>query len=88
MKKYSFGINGYAERRVLRGGDGGVGRVLGAEGDVADSVAVDADAGDAAVDLEPGLHVEDGTLWREADNEHGPRGGVLGGGRIAGGGVR
>lgn len=83
MKSYPFGINGNAEGRVERGGDGGVGGVLGAESDEPDAVAlaidVDADAGDAAVYLEAGLEVEDGAVGREADDEDGGGGGRLGG---------
>ena len=43
------------------------------EGDIADSVTIDADPGDATVDLEPRLQVKDRAFWREADDKHGHR---------------
>lgn len=48
-----MGLDSDAEGGVEGSGNGGLGGVLGAVGDAADAVAVDADAGDGAVDLEP-----------------------------------
>lgn len=61
-KKHLFGVNGDSEGGVEVGGDRSVGGVLRPVGDVADGVAVDADAGDSPVDLESGLEIEDGAV--------------------------
>lgn len=68
--KHRFRVNGDSEGGVEAGGDGSVGGVLGPVGDVSDGVAVDADAGDGAVDLESGLEIEDGAVLGEAHHDH------------------
>lgn len=77
-----MGINGDPKGRVEGSGNGGFGGVLGAIRDVPDGIAVDADAGDGAVDLEAGLEVEDRAVGREAHDDQRRRRDWLGDGFI------
>lgn len=64
-----MGINGDSKGRVEGSGNGSFGGVLGAIGDVADRIAVDADARDGSVDLEAGFEVEDRAVGRQAHDD-------------------
>ncbi|URD88212.1 hypothetical protein MUK42_36558 [Musa troglodytarum] len=75
-RKHLFGSNGDTEGRVEGGRDGGRSGVVGAEGDEAAAVDVDAGAGDGAVYLQAGLQLQHGAVSGEAgDQDDGGRGG-------------
>ena len=57
-----MGLYADIKRGVKCSSDGSFDRVLNTISDVANSIMVDADAGDEAIDLEPRLEVEDGTI--------------------------
>jgi hypothetical protein len=68
--KNLFRINGDSKRRIKASSNGGVGGVFSPVGDVSDGVTVDTDAGDGAVDLEPRLEIEDGTVKRKTHDDY------------------